>query len=76
MVLSEIYYILKITYIANDTYDKDKKKILQIEILARFKYLEYLTFKLNIPEKEYNTYLYKIGMISKYIQNWIKYTSE
>lgn len=76
MILSEIYDILKTTYIANGIYDKDKKKKLQIDILARFKYLEYLTTKLNIPDKEVNTFLYKINMIEKYIQNWIKYTSK
>ena len=75
LVLKESYYILKITYIANDSYNIDKKKELQIEILSRIKYLEYLTTKLNLCEKEYNSYLYKLNMISKYIQNWIKYTN-
>lgn len=75
LVLKESYYILKITYIANDSYNIDKKKELQIEILSRIKYLEYLTTKLNLNEKEYNSYLYKLNMISKYIQNWIKYTN-
>ena len=75
LVLKESYYILKITYIANDSYNIDKKKELQIEILSRIKYLEYLTSKLNLNEKEYNSYLYKLNMISKYIQNWIKYTN-
>ena len=75
LVLKESYYILKITYIANDSYNIDKKKELQIEILLRIKYLEYLTTKLNLNEKEYNSYLYKLNMISKYIQNWIKYTN-
>lgn len=76
MVLKECYDILKMTYIANDTFNKDKKKELQVEILSRIKYLEYLTSKLNINEKEYNIYLYKLNMISKYIQNWIKYTNK
>ena len=75
LVLKESYYILKITYIANDSYNIDKKKELQIEILSRIKYLEYLTSKLNLNEKEYNSYLYKLNMIIKYIQNWIKYTN-
>lgn len=75
LVLKESYYILKITYIANDSYNIDKKKELQIEILSRIKYLEYLTTKLNLNEKECNSYLYKLNMISKYIQNWIKYTN-
>lgn len=75
LVLKESYYILKITYIANDSYNIDIKKELQIEILSRIKYLEYLTSKLNLNEKEYNSYLYKLNMIIKYIQNWIKYTN-
>lgn len=75
-VLRESYSILKITYIANDSYNSVKKKDLQIEILSRIKYLEYLTTKLNINEKEYNRYLYKLNTISKYVHNWIKYTSK
>lgn len=74
-VLQESYEILKITYIANDSHNKIKKQELQIMLLSKIKYLEYLTTKLNINEKEYNVYLYKLNMISKYIQNWIKYTN-
>lgn len=74
-VLQESYEILKITYIANDSRNKIKKQELQIMLLSKIKYLEYLTTKLNINEKEYNVYLYKLNIISKYIQNWIKYTN-
>ena len=58
-VLQESYEILKITYIANDSYNKTKKLELQIMLLSKIKYLEYLTSKLNINEKEYNVYLFK-----------------
>ena len=49
-VLQESYEILKITYIANDSRNKIKKQELQIMLLSKVKYLEYLTSKLNINE--------------------------
>lgn len=75
-VLKEGYYILKITYIANDSYNIERKQEIQIEILSRIKFLEYLTSKLNISDKEYQKYLYDLNVLSKYIQNWIKYSKK
>ena len=76
MIIKEGYFILKITYIANDSYDLIKKRELQYEILSRIKYLEYLTSKLKISDREYQRYVYEFNTISKYIYSWIKYTNK
>ena len=76
MIIKEGYFILKITYIANDSYDLIKKRELQYEILSRIKYLEYLTSKLKISDREYQRHIYDLNMISKYVYSWIKYTNK
>lgn len=73
-ILTEIYTVLKLSYIANDTYNKVKKYNTQVEILSRLKYVIYLTNKLSIDNKKMDMFNYKLELIIKHIKSWIKVT--
>lgn len=73
-ILTEVYTILKLSYIANDTYNKVKKYNMQVEILSRLKYVIYLTNKLSIDNKKMDMFNYKLELIIKHIKSWIKVT--
>ena len=73
-ILTEVYTVLKLSYIANDTYNKVKKYNMQVEILSRLKYVIYLTNKLSIDNKKMDMFNYKLELIIKHIKSWIKVT--
>ena len=75
-IVNTSYEILKITYEANITYNKDKRNDLIDKIIANIKYLDYLInicySKLIINSKKYLRFGESLNYLLKYVLSWYK----
>lgn len=77
-IMHTSYELLKITYEANTTYNKNKRNNLQDKIIANIKYLDYLINlcydKQIINSKKYLKFGESLNYVLKYVISWHKIT--
>lgn len=78
-IMNTSYNMLKITYEANTTYNKDKRIDIQEKLVSYIKYLDFLINrcyeKTIINSKRYLKFGENLDYLLKYINGWIKNTS-
>lgn len=77
-LMDEVYGLLKLCYLANDTNDSQLKYQYQKELVSSVKYIEFLMNmcyeKKIISNKKYLQFGEKIENILKYLAGWMKTT--